>query len=480
MILPGCRMIGIFQMTPLPLETETPQLKLNQVTDIPTLPPVTATPTLPIGAMVRYMDPGDIFTQVKAEMMPQKGYQQVVIFGTVTGFLTRTDEWGNMLSTGEIELAHHSGVDFRVTCDDFCFMVDAHKNLLPRSALEKGSEVIIFGAADEAVTNINADMIAIHTLAPAVDYMEPDLSAFPNDMTYTEYALAGFPQMSPIRVQAAPVTDTPTPASTDEVSDENTGTDSGYGYDYGYDYGYYDPYFRPTSTPNRPPTVTPTPEDPGVPQIQPTEDLNDRLTERLTHSLEGRSGYSIGAYGEKYSVYLEYDQDQNRDPRYPTRALADVESNAYTFTEYYIPYVHNPMFVNWGVVNYGGDWYLPLRLTVDIDTDPNVVDIVYTDRTLRSQRNYDEEMGYLRSFGYSIIMNKLFYFYQKENGYGISINRQDFDLGFDDIPFGYVSGYTEIDPFYSDDLITFFGHRGGKWYYVELRENEAMKNNYYW
>jgi hypothetical protein len=43
-----------------------------------------------------------------------------------------------------------------------------------------------------------------------------------------------------------------------------------------------------------------------------------------------------------------------------------------------------------------------------------------------------------------------------------------------------VSGYSEIDPFYSDDLITFFGHRGGKWYYVELKENEAMKPQYYW
>ena len=48
----GCRMLPIFQRTPVPLETVTPQLSLNQVTDIPTLPPVTATPTLSMGEAV--------------------------------------------------------------------------------------------------------------------------------------------------------------------------------------------------------------------------------------------------------------------------------------------------------------------------------------------------------------------------------------------------------------------------------------------
>ena len=45
LILSGCQMLPVFQITPVPLETETPQLSLNQITDIPTLPPVTATPT---------------------------------------------------------------------------------------------------------------------------------------------------------------------------------------------------------------------------------------------------------------------------------------------------------------------------------------------------------------------------------------------------------------------------------------------------
>ena len=37
-----------------------------------------------------------------------------------------------------------------------------------------------------------------------------------------------------------------------------------------------------------------------------------------------------------------------------------------------------------------------------------------------------------------------------------------------------------MNPFYSDDLITFFGHRDGRWYYVELTLNEDPYNGYYY
>lgn len=468
----GCQVIEMFQVTSMPLETATPELRLNQVTDIPTLPAITPTSTPQIGAYVQYEDPSDIFTRVTIEMLPAKSYDQVVIFGTVEGFTTQTDAWGNTVSTGNLKISHHSGTEFSVTCDNFCFYTDARRSLISADKAVKGSEVIIFGASDETLTDINADLIAVHTIADIPQGHAVDLSQLPSGLTYTEFELDSFPQLNPIRVSgsaAAVPTATATPDPYGAYNSYDTGTSNNYG---------YTGYGRPTSTPNRPPTETPTPVSSSEPEPEATEDLNQRLTARLNHSLASRSNYSFGAYGEQYSVYIEYEQDQNRDPKHPTRADMNIESNGYAFTDYWIPYVQNPMFYNWGVVCYGGDWYLPLRVTVDIDPDPEITDLVYSDRTLRSQQNFDSQQGYLRSFGYSILDSKLFYFYQKEDGYGISINRQDFDLGFDDIPFGYVGSYTEIDPFYSDDLITFFGHRGDKWYYVELEKPET--NYYYW
>ena len=480
----GCRMTEVLRITPAPLESPTPKLQLNQVTDIPTLPVVTPTSTPQIGSYVRYEDPSDIFTRVTQEMLPGKSYDQVVIFGTVEGFTTQTDAWGNTVYSGDLRVSHHSGTEFRVTCDDFCFYTDARRNLIPSDKVIRGSEVIVFGAANETLTEISADLIAVHTLAQAPEVRFPEMSGLPSGMTYSEYELDSFPKLNPIRISG----------SSASPSAEATATPDPYGYtadtSYGYNtYGYTDTgsyagtggYGRPTSTPNRPPTETPTPipDVTEAPQPAATQDLNELLQARLTHTLANRSNYTWGAYGERYSVFLEYDQDQNRDPRHPTRADISIESNDYAFTDYWIPYVHNPMYYNWGVVCYGGDWYLTLRSVVDLDPDADVADLVYNDRTIRSQQNFDSRKGYLRSFGYSIIDNKLFYFYQTENGYGISINLQDYDLGFDDIPFGYVGSYTEMDPFYSDDLITFFGHRGGKWYYVELGKEEPQYG-YYW
>ena len=476
LFLSGCQMLPIFQRTPIPLETPTPQLSLNQVPEIPTLPPVTPTPTLSAAQSVRYEAPGDIFNQVTEEKLPDKPFQQVVLFGSVHSFITETDAWGRTVATGGFALDHHSGTRFEVSCDDFCFFIDAQKNLVSSEKLTEDSEVIIFGASDEEVTKINADLVAIHVIREDMIPHEADISAFPTDLTYTEYDLDAFPDLNPISIRAAAATATSIPQSTQETTESTEDPyGSGYGYGYGYGYDYYG-YGRPTSTPNRP-QRTPTPDETGTPVPTPTLSLDERLTDRLNHSLENRTNYAYGAYGEKYSSYIEYEQDLNRDPSHPTRAVMNVQSNGYDFTEFWIPYAQNPMFTNWGIVCYQGDWYLPMRVSVDIDPDPDITNIVYTDRTIRSQQNYDKSRGYLRSFGYSIIERKLFYFFQTESGYGVSINGQDYDLGFDDIPFGYIGSYSELDPFYADDMITFFGHRGNQWVYVEIK---AVENQYYY
>ncbi len=464
----GCQIVKSFQATPLPLESATPEISLDRVTDIPTLPPLTPTPTLPVGENIRYRAEQNIFEEVSSEIIPDRSYSQAVIRGYVTEFTTETDAWGNTTATGAFTLQNNSGSVYEVSCDDACFHVDQEKNLIAASAIQKGMEVLVFGASAEETSKINADMIAVRALAStevSASSLQSE-STIGSSLTYTEYELDSFPQLNPISVSGSA---RPRPTSTPTPTEEG---DAGYGYGYGYGYD-----SRPTSTPNRP-TSTPAPDETASAEDEMT--LNDRLSDRLNHSLSSRADYAYGSYGEKYAAYIEYNLEGNRDPEHPTRAMMDVESNDYPFYEFWFPYTESPMYTDWGILCYGGDWYMPMRLSVDIDPDPDVTNIVYTDRTYRSQSNYDEEKGYLRSFGYSIIDSKLFYFYQKEDGYGISIGLEDYDLGFDDIPFGYIGEYTEMNPFYSDDLITFFGHRDGRWYYVELTLNEDLYNGWYY
>ena len=212
-------------------------------------------------------------------------------------------------------------------------------------------------------------------------------------------------------------------------------------------------------------------------RLQPVEgSLEENLANRKMTSLSNRTTFSYGYYGETYTTGLEYAGETNRDPDYPTRANMTVYSNGYEFFNFWFPHVSNPLFYTWGIVNYGGDWYLPIRMTVDINPDPAVTEIIYSDRTIMSQLNFDKSYDYLRTFGFSIINYNLFYFYQQTDGYGISINRTNYPLGFDEIIFGMVGDNQDLNPYYADTLITFFGLRGDTWYYVEIN---APEETYY-
>jgi hypothetical protein len=56
------------------------------------------------------------------------------------------------------------------------------------------------------------------------------------------------------------------------------------------------------------------------------------------------------------------------------------------------------------------------------------------------------------------------------------VNRVDYPLGFDEIIFGLVGDQQDLNPYYADLLITFFGLRGDTWYYVEIT---APEETYY-
>ena len=314
------------------------------------------------------------------------------------------------------QVRHASGVVFDVTCDDFCFYVDGRKKLTDPEKIETGTRVLVFGtAAVDDPLKVNADAIAA------------DIADSGNAAGSRLADPASFP--------------------------------------YPLEYTEYEL--------KSPPGLNPL-------TLNPIEgSLDQNLKDRLQTPLSNRTNYIYGLYGEAYSTTIEYDQTENRDPLYPTRAHLQVESNSYVFYDFWFPYVESPYFRNWGIMSFGGDWYLPIRMTVDIDPDPLVSELIYSDRTIMSQLNFDRTNGYYRSFGFSILSDMLFYFYENEKGYGVSLNRADFDLGFDEILFGMVDRYQELNPFYSDKLVSFLARRGDTWYYAEIEAAETESPYYY-
>ncbi len=311
---------------------------------------------------------------------------------------------------------HASGVVYAVTCDDFCFYVNRQKHLTNPEDIKEGTRVLVFGVSTAE------DASKINADAIAADLPETKVSA-------------------------------------SDRSDLST---------LPYPFKLYE--YELKSSPSLNPLA-----------LSPLEgSLEQNLKDRLQAVLSNRTNYIYGYYGETYSSSLEYGETHNRDPLYPTRAHCLVQSNAYTFYDFWFPYVQSPYFQSWGIMSYGGDWYLPIRMTVDIDPDPLVSELIYSDRTIMSQLNFDRTYGYYRSFGFSILSDNLFYFFENEKGYGFSLNRVNFDLGFDEIPFGMVDRYQELNPFFADDFISFLGRRGETWYYVELKAEVPENQGYYW
>ncbi len=304
---------------------------------------------------------------------------------------------------------HASGLEMKVLCGDFCFYVNDQKKLTGSNSLAEGVRVAVFG------TTSSENLLTVEADAVAL-YIKDGGSKASNkiDMSSFPYQLS------------------------------------------------YEEFELKSS-----PEINPL-------KLNPLEgSLEENLSARLKTTLSDRTNYRYGLYGETYSTVLEYDQDNNRDPKYPTRANMSIESNAYPFYDFWFPHVDSPYFTNWGLISYGGDWYLPIRMTVDIDPDPTISEIIYSDRTIMSQINFDKFNRYYRSFGFSIFSKSLFYFFENEKGFGLSINRIDYPLGFDEIPFGLVDKYQELNPFYADNLIAFLGRRGKTWYYVEVKEKDS-------
>ena len=400
----GCQIINVIQATPLPLSTETPSIRLEQLLEIPTLHVIEPTKTPHPESMIRYEPMMDVLKKIEPEIFPSDLLQTVRFIGTVDE-INLSEETINQ-TVFSITLDNGSSVS--VLSDDFTIFIDKENNLISSEKVTTGKRVGIFGVTEiNDIHKVIADAIIIDEIRTTGVMEKADLeTTLPYPISYTEYKLENEPKLNPLK-------------------------------------------------------------------LNPIEgDLSEKIKNREKLSLSSRANHTYGLYGEMYSTSLNYNTELNRDPEHPTRANMNINSNFYSFYDFWFPYVNSPIESNWGVITYAGDWYITVRMTVDINPDPGVTDLIYGYRTIMSEYNYDQKMDYLRSFGYSILANQFFYFYEKENGFGFSLNKVDYDLNFDSIPFGYADVYAELNPFFSDDLISFFGKRDDTWFYVEIQTVE--------
>lgn len=396
-----------------PVAPEMTATSLINIASLPTLPRLAAKPSATPDAVATET----VNSAIRYDNAPDifRGYPGDEYFAE-KGVPVRLKGIVETVSGYSFELDADYGVKLAVHCDGGCFLTDRAKIPVAYENVTAGNEVIVYGATDpDTADKVIADLIVVHDVRPVerADAPNPGDLYFPAGIHYTEYRLKDVPSLNPLSFETT------------------------------------DPDF----------------------------DVEANLAERLKLSLAERNEFAYGAYGEIYSAELDYTTPSNRAAGYPTRSRLTMYANGYEFFSTFIPQIPTPYDAIWGDLNYGGDWYLPLRFSVDINPDPKVEEIVTCDRTIMSQMNFERNFGYIETFGYSILNYNLFYFFRKANGIGFALNRTNYELGFDDVIFGEIKPFTELNPFYSDYRIGFFGRRGETWYYAEV--NSDIPTYYY-
>lgn len=81
---------------------------------------------------------------------------------------------------------------------------------------------------------------------------------------------------------------------------------------------------------------------------------------------------------------------------------------------------------------------------------------------------FNEKFKFEEVFNWSLINKKPFYFFRKGPRVGFSYDGQFFSTYYDEIVHGYCCGLALNNPMVRDNVIRFFGKRGGVWHYVVL------------
>jgi hypothetical protein len=119
----------------------------------------------------------------------------------------------------------------------------------------------------------------------------------------------------------------------------------------------------------------------------------------------------------------------------------------------------SPVMPLQGLWTYGRHWALEiLYATPEVWTGQIFIDGILTNE----DKNYDE------AFGFQMLADKPFFFYQRNGIIGISYDGQEAELGYTSIPHYLCCAESILNPIPAENMVAFFAQRNETWYYVEL------------
>ncbi len=114
-----------------------------------------------------------------------------------------------------------------------------------------------------------------------------------------------------------------------------------------------------------------------------------------------------------------------------------------------------------GLWTFGSHWAIEVAL-------PTNGGYPYTGRIIEDGVSLNDKFGYRESFGFQMIQDRPFYFFDRDGRIGVSYDGNEFPLGYDQVPHYGCCNAAAVNPRAFDGMVTFFATRGTGWYYVGI------------
>ncbi len=122
-----------------------------------------------------------------------------------------------------------------------------------------------------------------------------------------------------------------------------------------------------------------------------------------------------------------------------------------------------------GLWTYDQNWVVETAYVISIDhPKSNAESTTVTGQIVKNGVLLNEQYQLDEMFGFQTMHGRPFYFYKQDGEINISYDEQEVILGYDAIPHYGCCSAGILDPHPAKNMVSFFAHKNGTWYYVEV------------